>query len=47
MSQGQNVSQIFLAITRNSIDRERLQGALAPLGLILQAFARALSSSLE
>ncbi|UVM49796.1 pilus assembly protein [Pseudomonas sp. B21-015] len=37
MSQSQNLSQTFLAITRNSTDFEWLQGALAPLGRVISA----------
>ncbi|KAA0967754.1 pilus assembly protein [Pseudomonas sp. ANT_H12B] len=37
MSQSQNLSQTFLAITRNSTDLEWLQGALAPLGQVVSA----------
>ena len=33
----QNLSQTFLAITRNSTDLEWLQGALAPLGQVVSA----------
>ena len=36
-SQSQNLSQTFLAITRNSTDLEWLQGALAPLGQVVSA----------
>jgi pilus assembly protein CpaE len=37
----QNLSQTFLAITRNSTDLEWLQGALAPLGQVVSAGAGA------
>ena len=37
MSQSQNLSQTFLAITRNNTDFEWLQGALAPLGRVISA----------
>ncbi|MDI3272444.1 AAA family ATPase [Pseudomonas sp. MDT1-16] len=37
MSQSQNLSQTFLAITRNNTDFEWLQGALAPLGQVVSA----------
>ena len=33
----QNLSQTFLAITRNDTDLEWLQGALAPLGQVVSA----------
>ena len=33
----QNLSQTFLAITRNHTDLEWLQGALAPLGQVVSA----------
>ncbi len=37
MSQSPGLSQTFLAITRNNIDLEWLQGALAPLGQVISA----------
>ncbi|SEM89575.1 pilus assembly protein CpaE [Pseudomonas sp. ok272] len=42
----QNLSQTFLAITRNSTDLEWLQGALAPLGQVVSAGAGSLDELL-
>ena len=42
----QNLSQTFLAITRNHTDLEWLQGALAPLGQVVSAGAGSLDELL-